>query len=390
MAETSAQPLIVGAGPVGLAAALFLARDGVLVRIIDSAAGPSANSKALAVNPRTLEILEPTGITEQMLSIGKPIRGGRFSRGQHVLGEFNLQGLHHKYRFMLALSQATTARLIEAALSRLGVRVEWGLGLLHCRQGADAVEADLCPANGGPPHTVRCPWMLAADGAHSTVRHKLGIPFEGTSFHNEWHLADLPLKTSLAEDLAHVYFLDEGGFLFLIRVVDERDKEPGADRIWRVIGNVPDLVGRLVDAKPAGPVVWASSFHISHRINATLEQGRVYFAGDAAHVHSPIGARGMNLGIEDAWVFSRLLKTGRLSEYDRLRRPVDRRVVRQVELLSRLVQGESRLSRLLRSTALPLLMRTSLFRRRMIQTVTGLDHPLPGGQARESVSDPPP
>ena len=375
----SAQPLIVGAGPVGLAAALFLARDGVFARIIDSAPGPSANSKALAVNPRTLEILEPSGITEQMLAIGKPMRGGRFSRGQHVLGGFKLEDLPHKYRFMLALSQSVTVRLLESALSRLGVRVEWGLGLLHCGPGADGVEAAVGPASGGPPHTLQCPWMLAADGAHSTVRHELGIPFEGTSFQSEWRLADLPLATTLPEDLAHIYFLDKGGFLFLIRVVDERDKEAGGARIWRVIGNVPDVLERLVDAKTAGPVLWASSFHISHRINARLQQGRVYFAGDAAHVHSPVGARGMNLGIEDAWVFSRLLKAGRLSEYDRLRRPVDRRVVRQVELISRLVQGGSRLSRLLRSTALPILMRTRLFRSRMMETVTGLDHPLPDG-----------
>jgi 2-polyprenyl-6-methoxyphenol hydroxylase-like FAD-dependent oxidoreductase len=90
-------------------------------------------------------------------------------------------------------------------------------------------------------------------------------------------------------------------------------------------------LSRLVEAEQAGQPVWESNFHISHRINATLAKGNVYFAGDAAHIHSPVGARGMNLGLENAWVFAYLVKTNQLHKYDRLRRPVDRQVVRRVE-----------------------------------------------------------
>jgi 2-polyprenyl-6-methoxyphenol hydroxylase-like FAD-dependent oxidoreductase len=128
---------------------------------------------------------------------------------------------------------------------------------------------------------------------------------------------------------------------------------------------------------PRATPLWESGFHICHRINATLAAGHVYFAGDAAHIHSPVGARGMNLGLEDAWVFAELARTNRLSEYNRLRRPVDRRVVRQVELLSQLASAESQFDRFVRAFLFPLALKTPFLRARMVKTVTGLDHRLP-------------
>ena len=109
----------------------------------------------------------------------------------------------------------------------------------------------------------------------------------------------MPLRTTLAADQAHVFFLDGGDFLFMFRVVDDKRKDEGGEATWRVIGNRPDPLDQLVEAEQAGPPVWASSFHISHRINTTLAVKNVYFAGDAAHVHAPVGARGMNLGLEE-------------------------------------------------------------------------------------------
>lgn len=369
------QPVIAGAGPVGMTAALFLSRGGVIPRIIDWAAGPSPHSRALAVNPRTLEILEPTGITTQMLSVGKPIHGVCFRQGSNMIGKLSFHGLHHKYPFMLALSQAVTARLLESSLNASGVRVEWNLGLVHCRSRSDGVEVKVKSADDAK-QAWHCPWLLAADGAHSTAREELGIRFGGSSFGRRWHLVDIPLATSLPEEFAHVLFLKGGGFLFLIRVIDEPERSGQSDPVWRVMGNVPDLLSRLETGKPTGPPVWSSEFHISHRINDRMQQGPVYFAGDAAHVHSPIGARGMNLGIEDAWTFSQLLQQGEMSRYGQLRHSIDQRVVRRIELLSRLARGESVGSRLLRSTALPAMIRIPGIRHRIVAMVTGLDHPL--------------
>jgi 2-polyprenyl-6-methoxyphenol hydroxylase-like FAD-dependent oxidoreductase len=375
-------PLIVGAGPVGMAAALFLAQEGLKPRIIDSAAHAEKHSRALAVNPRTLEILDSTGITAQMLSLGKPIRGVRFWRGSEPIGELSFESLQHQYPFMLALSQAVTMRLLETRLKNIGIAVERNVELVACRQNSDVVEADVMLED-GLLQTVQCPWMLAADGARSTVRQDLGIDFAGSTFERRWRLVDVPLQTSLPDDFAHVIFLDGEGFLFLIRVIDEPDQGGRDDPVWRIMGNYPDVLSRLEAGQAAGLPIWSSDFQISHRINDRMQQGQIYFAGDSAHIHSPIGARGMNLGIEDAWVFSRLLKSGQVSHYGELRRRIDRRVVRRIELLSRLARGESATARVLRSRALPLMTRAPITRNRLIAMVTGLDHPLNVPVSRE-------
>src|SRR5262249_34033416 len=141
-------------------------------------------------------------------------------------------------------------------------------------------------------------WMLAADGAHSTARERLGIEFAGSTFLNKWELADVVLDTSLAEDHAHAFFLPHGAFQFMIRVVDPQVQGALPGPLWRVIGNQHDLLDRLTTGRMIGAPIWTSSFGISHRINRAMSTGNIHFAGDAAHIHSPIGARGMNLGIE--------------------------------------------------------------------------------------------
>ena len=223
---------------------------------------------------------------------------------------------------------------------------------------------------------VRCPWVLAADGSHSEVRKQLGVGFPGTTFKEQWHLCDVPLRTSLAADHAHVFFLEGGAFLFMIRVVDDRPHDR-ADALWRVLSNRPQPLTRLVRAEQSGPPVWVSSFNISHRINATMAvRNRVFFAGDAAHLHSPLGARGMNLGLEDAFVFAEIVHTGRLADYHPLRWPVDRKVVQRVRVLSQIASQRLEFFRLLRNFALPLAIRLPPVRAMILQTVAGLDHGL--------------
>ncbi len=369
-------PIIVGAGPVGLGAALFLAAQGQAVRVVEMHDEPSRESRALAVNPRTLEILEPTGLSRQMLKLGKPIRGARFYRREREVAVLPFAGAHPEYPFMLALSQAATERLLARAFESAGGMIERGKKLVDCRRVAGRIEALMERSTGGPPEVVMCPWLLAADGAHSTVRQQLGIEFPGSSFAEAWHLADAPLKTTLSEDRAHVFFVENRAFLFMIRVVDpELESRPG-NPVWRVISNRPEPLSHLVLAEQAGPPVWNSSFHISHRIVSTMASGGVYLAGDAAHIHSPVGARGMNLGLEDAWVFAKLVRENRLADYDRLRRPVDRRVVRKVEFLSRAASSESVLFRMGRKFFLPKITRVPFLRSRIIGTVMGLDHGL--------------
>jgi 2-polyprenyl-6-methoxyphenol hydroxylase-like FAD-dependent oxidoreductase len=305
------------------------------------------------VNPRTLELLERSGVTYRMLAMGEPIHGARLWHRGKALAELSFAKLRHKFPFMLALSQATTERLLADALKASGITVERGVRLLSCRNIDGAVEADLKHINGNRLDTTRAPWLVAADGAHSAAREAMKIQFQGSTFSREWHLADVPLETSLAPDLAHVFFLDEGAFLFLLRVIDDKQTPRAGHPLWRVMGNLPNPLERLEQARAAAPAVWGSRFHIAHRVNSSMQVGQVYFAGDAAHVHSPVGARGMNLGIEDVWVLSRLAKRRELDRYRRLRGAVDRRVVNQIKKITVMARGESGIARLIRTTILP-------------------------------------
>jgi 2-polyprenyl-6-methoxyphenol hydroxylase-like FAD-dependent oxidoreductase len=370
-------PLIIGAGPVGLAAALFLERAGTPVRIVDRASFGSRESRALAVNPRTLEILEPTGVTARMLEEGLVIRGVRFATAKRTVAEIRFQNVEHRFPFMLALSQSTTEHLLQSALEACGGRIEREVELIGCEQDHHGVHATLMRHGG--IETVRCPWLVAADGAHSTVRDQLDLRFPGTTMERPWHLADMALETKLESDLAHVFLLEGGGFLFLIRVVHGAKGAEGPP-IWRLISNRADPARWLVHAKQAGVPLWTSEFHVAHRICSQFQSGRVYLAGDAAHVHSPVGARGMNLGIEDAYVLSNCLMRPEGCEYENLRREPVEHVVRRVEMLSHIATGESGAARFMRSMVLGGLVRIPAVRRQMLQTVTGLDHPLTVGE----------
>jgi 2-polyprenyl-6-methoxyphenol hydroxylase-like FAD-dependent oxidoreductase len=312
-----------------------------------------------------------------MLEMGMPVHGVHFHRGERKIAEICLDGIHPRYPFMLALSQATTERLLAGALGAAGGKVERGLKMVECQTFPDHVEATLEKSAGGNREVVQCPWLLAADGAHSVARQKLGIDVPGTSMAHEWHLADVPLRTALAADRAHIFFFDGGRFRFMIRVIDDAQKDRPGEPVWRVMGNRPEPLAQLEQAEQAGPPLWTSSFHISHRIDATQAKDSVYFAGDAAHIHSPAGARGMNLGLEDAWVFSELVQANRLSEYDRLRHSVDQQVVRRVELLSRMIAAESAFFRFVRAFVFPIVVKIPFLRKRIMTVLTGLDRELP-------------
>jgi 2-polyprenyl-6-methoxyphenol hydroxylase-like FAD-dependent oxidoreductase len=169
------RPVIVGAGPVGLGAALFLARQGRVARVVEMRDEPSPQSRALAVNPRTLDVLEPTGVTSRMLERGSRIHGVRFYRDGRIIAGLSFAGIHPRYPFMLALSQATSERLLAEALEAAGGEVERGVRMVECRNVPGGVEGVLEPTAGGSREVARYPWLLAADGARSTARQQVGV-----------------------------------------------------------------------------------------------------------------------------------------------------------------------------------------------------------------------
>ncbi|MCX7514406.1 FAD-dependent oxidoreductase [Frateuria hangzhouensis] len=361
--------MIAGAGPTGLAAALLLARRGVAVRIIDKAAEPSRNSKAQAINPRTQELLEDTGVTARMLAEGWTVRGFTLHRPGHEDVAVPLSPLLDTDRSMISLPQARTEALLADALQAQGVAVERGVKLDTLAQGDDSVAIGLVHEDGSVEHT-RAPVLFGADGAHSTVRQALGLAFPGDELPEPWRLWDVHLATPLDPDRVHLMLLPDG-FLFVLRISGD---------LWRVMGNSAQPLGALPAGTTCGEVRWQSDFHIAHRVAERAGVGRVLLGGDAAHIHSPLGARGMNLGIEDAYVFADCTadalggRWSRLAAYAPLRHAVHRRVVRRIAALTRIMHGRPSALRELRDALVPRLVRFGPARRQFLRVAGGLDH----------------
>jgi 2-polyprenyl-6-methoxyphenol hydroxylase-like FAD-dependent oxidoreductase len=353
--------LIVGAGPTGLAAALELARRGRPVRIVDQSAGRSRHSKAIGVNARTLELLEPSGVTARLLESGLRIRRLNFRRGDRLLATIELARARHRYAFMTALLQAETERILEEALAVRGVAVEWSTRFRGLAARGDRIEAQLAAAGG--EQTVAAAWLLGADGAHSAVRHALGMAFDGTTDARQWWLVDAELEWPFPPAEIDVFARPED----VLGVI------PIAPGRCRLVSNGRDPLELLPPGARLRVELWRSAFRISYRQVASYRQGRVLLAGDAAHVHSPVGARGMNLGIEDGTLLARKLIDGGIESYSAERHPVGARVIRQTRALTRLVTARSRSGQWLRDQLFrQVIGRSAMAQRALASRILGL------------------
>ncbi|MEU5164188.1 FAD-dependent monooxygenase [Streptomyces sp. NPDC020875] len=364
--ERADQPdvLVVGAGPVGLTAAGELRRRGVSCRIADRLTEPQPYAKAIGIQPRTLEIWDRAGLVREILDAAVPLRGQltyvdgtERDRTELVLPP------EVPYGFA-ALPQYETERVLETRLARLGTRVERGTELGSFTQDARGVTSRLTGPAG--EEEVRSRYLVGCDGAHSTVRKTLGLSFEGGAFPATYMLADVVLDWDLppgyavratrrgtdgtgdAPDvLVCVPLPGPGRYRVSMAAPPElaRERRPeGADGVAHGLGGggLPGLddIQRVLDRLSPRPVTasaarWSSVFRISHRIVDRYGAGRVLVAGDAAHIHPPTGAQGMNTGIQDAvnlaWKLAVALDgaapPGLVASYDAERRPVGEEVV---------------------------------------------------------------
>ena len=368
--------LVVGAGPVGLFLACDLARRGIAVRLVDRNGGPTDLSKALGIHARTMEAFQDLGIAERALERGLPIPSATFHSHRRQLGRVRFERLESPYPFLLDLEQGQTERLLMEHLGELGGRDERNCALTGFEQDEDGVTASLEHGD-GRRETCRARYLVGCDGAHSTVRHALGLGFAGESLQANMLLADVMLDWSIPYNEVIIAFA--GGSLLFVA--------PLASGRARVIGDLhedmeaPDLatVQAMLDerspvAARASDPVWITNFRISERQVERYRERRVFLAGDAAHIHSPAGGQGMNTGIQDAYNLAWKLALavgeagarGLLDSYDAERRPVGAQVLAQTGRMLRTAQVANPLGRFLRDSAISLLMA----RRRVQKSIT--------------------
>ncbi len=356
--------LVVGAGPTGLVMAAELARHGVRCRIIDQASGPSDKSKALGVQSRTLEVFEDMGVVNEVIARGVKIHGMNiYANGRRIV-HLSLDQLMAPYPFVLSLEQSETERILEEHLQGLGVAVEREVQLTGFTQFDEGVTARLRYAD-GRDEEAQARWLVGCDGAHSTVRRSLGLPFEGAPYGECFALADVRLTCSWSNDEVHAFLADDG-ILAAIPMNHGRYRLvatlPVEESLGRETGPTLEEFQALVDSRGPADVevndpVWLAEFRIHRRIVPHLRVGLVFLAGDAAHIHSPVGGQGMNTGIQDAYNLAwklALTLSGRghpslLDSYHQERHPIAKSVLRGTDFFTRVILLRNPLAQHLRN-----------------------------------------
>ncbi|HEY3990583.1 MAG TPA: FAD-dependent monooxygenase [Acidobacteriaceae bacterium] len=389
--------LIVGAGPTGLVLALWLARVGVRLRIIDKLAEAGTTSRALAVQARTLEFYRQLGLADAVVDAGRKMSAvnlwvtGR--RAAHaVFGEMG-KGIS-PYPYALIYPQDEHERLLIERLAEAGVEVERETELVRFAETADGVVGHLRRADGTKERCAAA-YIAGCDGAHSTMREALGIGFPGGRYEHLFYVADVEASGATMNGELHVA-LDKTDFLVVFPLKGERRarligtvreeeiKKPHEELAWEDVSKRV-LAWIRIDVEK---VNWFSTYRVHHRVSDHFRKGRAFLLGDAAHIHSPVGGQGMNTGIGDAvnlaWKLAAVVG-GRahasiLESYEQERIGFARQLVETTDQAFTGVTSSGAMARLVRLRLVPLLMPLFLafkaIRRRMFLTVsqTAIDY----------------
>jgi 2-polyprenyl-6-methoxyphenol hydroxylase-like FAD-dependent oxidoreductase len=421
--------LVVGAGPTGLMVANELSRHGVPPRIVDRGPAPATTSRALVVQPRTLEIFDDIGVVDEAIAAGNPATDLMITFAEKTVElDFadQLTGPQNFTAFpaLRTLSQHDTERILTGLLSKHGVEIERGRALTDLTRDDEAVIVSLCGEDGSI-ETLRCRWVIGCDGAHSAVRKAAGIPFAGSTYRDEFIMADAELEWKLPHGGLYGFPSPAGIFAAF--------SMPGDNR-YRIFGNfLPGPEGpsadysepsheefqAMVDERVPFPAkvvkeYWVTRYRVHSRSVPRYRDGRIFLVGDAAHVHSPAGAQGMNTGIQDAYNLAwklALVERGIADEslldtYQAERHPVGVQLLKTTDRLFSVLGGQNPLARLARGRVAPLLARVVLTRPWVLRRFVGVlaqlrihypdsalnaedgsnwrDAPAPGDRAREA------
>jgi 2-polyprenyl-6-methoxyphenol hydroxylase-like FAD-dependent oxidoreductase len=362
---------IIGAGPTGLSLACQLVRCGIDFVIVEKNEGVTPYSKALGVHARTLEIYEQLGVAREAVERGEVAGKFRLLEGGEVRGELNISDIGQNmspYPFMLVLEQSKNERLLYEYLQSHQKEVLWKTELESFSQDDRGVTARVKTV-GGKSRTIHAKYLVGCDGAKSYVRHALGLSFEGSTFERMFYVADaqidwaLPhdaLQVCLARDVFTAFFPMKGDKRYRIvgtfpEGMDKEEDEVVYEEIEEQIKSEAKLELEISDVK------WFSLYKVHTRRVNKFSEGRSFVAGDAAHIHSPAGAQGMNTGIQDAynlaWKLAFVIK-GQLGEnildtYNEERLENAKRLLETTDRMFELGAGSNWFVSLIRTTIFP-------------------------------------
>jgi 2-polyprenyl-6-methoxyphenol hydroxylase-like FAD-dependent oxidoreductase len=363
-AELSCDVLVVGAGPTGLMLANWLAKLGVRAIVVDGKDGPTRESRALVVQARSIEVYDQLGLADAVLEAAHRAEALAPGFGSRVFGRIPLGPLGGDltpYPWIEVLEQSRNEQILYANLQALGGSVRWGESVTSLTDGADHVEAVVGDT------TITARFCVGADGANSVVRKSRDIAFEGVTNPHTFYVIDATAVTGLVDDAINVR-PGKADFLLGFPMRGQGN--------WRLIGLVrdEDADGRLAEedaqarmgrdfAVTYGQSRWFATYKVHHRVAARFRDGRFFLAGDAAHVHSPVGAQGMNTGLQDAHNLAFKLADvvhGRASDawldrYEVERRPVAKTLVATTDRLFGFITSERTSLSVLRRLVVPLL-----------------------------------
>jgi len=374
--------LLVGAGPVGLFFANECARRGLRWKLIEARTGQSERSKALAVMPRTMEIFDMAGIAAPFLEAARRVTWIAIEEPSRTLARIQFAPKASPYPFVAMVPQDVTERLLVEELRRKGGAVEYQTSFVSAVQQHDCVAVTLdCK---GERRELKAAYVVGCDGAHSAVRHALNLQFWGGAYDATFMLADIETNEAVPADELQlcpskfgplaIFPMSSTRRRLIATATKPETDQPSLEAIRQVLD---ERGPRNMEARD---VHWSSYFRVHHRQVKHLRVGRIFLAGDAAHIHSPIGGQGMNTGLHDSWNLVwklDLAVRGKASallidSYDAERTPAIRRVVRMTDLMTKALGTPNKLAQTARDLAIPILFRLPPFRHTMVQRLAQL------------------
>ena len=374
--------LIVGAGPSGLALAAELKRRGVNAVIIDQQSAGANTSRACVVHARTMEVLEPLGVSRDLLAEGVKVPIFRVRDRDQALLTIDFSDLPSSYRFALMIPQNRAEQILLQHLESLGCNVMRPCKLIRYTTSPSLVEAQVQDSS---IKSIKAEWLIGCDGMHSTVRQQSGIAFSGGEYEASFVLADVSMDWPLSREEVTLFFAPKGLVVVaplpnerfrIVATVDEAPEVPSLEFMQAIL----DARGPTTSPGRLHDVAWSSRFHIHHRVAQTPRKGRVLLCGDAAHVHSPAGGQGMNTGIQDgvslAEALTSTLRDGdeaRLDAWAAQRHKVASDVVTLTDRMTRVATMKSPTGQTLRNIAVAFVGHLPPVRAAVAKTLAELD-----------------